>query len=540
MTPRSHRSLALTCLAATGIAYHSLLRWNPNPGAETHLGDWLFSSEETTPQIYFLLAAALAFRNRRALRERMNGAGAPRLGLASLALGAAAYAWGHYTAAPDLLLVSFALVSLGAALSWFGPGFAAAWSIPCLVLAFAYPVPAVLANQIFYPLRLWTADQAAALLTLSGFSVFQEGNMIYGTDVAAHVIDSCSGLRAMEILTLAALFYVHWSPANRLRGWLLVALAPLVAYGFNLLRVCFIVRDPTSDLAATHTVQGWLTFLGALAAIVALDRLLGRLLPERPRAPLAPPRPVAQRESAMRAFERASERAGARSIATAALLVALALIAVAAPRWAPSGAEAGEMHGPWVSPTLALPLEMDGWAMREAIPLDVEYLWPVQFTSFASQPYSRDAVIVDLFVGEDDRRRRDRSLLSRKNALPGRGWEIESRSRAELEAAGVSVERVIARSGQRRIITYCWYEGIDGLGLEGLRALLATDQSPLRREQPARAIRIGTRIGAGASGVAEGERVLREFARALASSRDGTGAFMRSANAASNASGRRG
>jgi EpsI family protein len=198
------------------------------------------------------------------------------------------------------------------------------------------------------------------------------------------------------------------------------------------------------------------------------------------------------------------------------------------------------MRDPRVGPTLALPLEMDGWLMREAIPIDVEYLWPVQFTRYASRPYSRDAVIVDLFVGEDDRLRRDRSLLSPKNALPGRGWEVESRSRVELEAAGVPVERVIARSGQRRIVTYCWYEGLDGFGLEALRALLATDQSPLRREQRARAIRIATRIGTGAPGVGEGERVLREFARALASSRDATGAFTRSAQAASDPSARRG
>jgi EpsI family protein len=127
-----------------------------------------------------------------------------------------------------------------------------------------------------------------------------------------------------------------------------------------------------------------------------------------------------------------------------------------------------------------------------------------------------DGVTVDLFVGYADRRDRNSSLLSPKNALPGRGWEVEDRSFARLDAWDRQVARVVARSGSRRILTYHWYEGTDSVALEALRALFATDQSPLWRSQRPRVIRIGTWVGVGALEEAEADRNLQAFAGALA------------------------
>jgi hypothetical protein len=79
----------------------------------------------------------------------------------------------------------------------------------------------------------------------------------------------------------------------------------------------------------------------------------------------------------------------------------------------------------------------------------------------------------------------------------------------------------VARSGQRRILTYHWYEGMDSVALEALRALFATDQSPLWRSQRPRVIRIGTPVGVGALEEAEADRKLRAFASALATALPG-------------------
>jgi hypothetical protein len=58
---------------------------------------------------------------------------------------------------------------------------------------------------------------------------------------------------------------------------------------------------------------------------------------------------------------------------------------------------------------------------------------------------------------------------------------------------------------------------MDTVAREALRALFATDQSPLWRSQRPRVIRIGTRVGGvGALEEAEAERKLQAFAGALA------------------------
>ena len=56
---------------------------------------------------------------------------------------------------------------------------------------------------------------------------------------------------------------------------------------------------------------------------------------------------------------------------------------------------------------------------------------------------------------------------------------------------------------------------MDSLALESLRALFATDQSPLWRSQRPRVIRIGTPVGVGALEEAEADRRLVAFAGLL-------------------------
>ncbi len=131
--------------------------------------------------------------------------------------------------------------------------------------------------------------------------------------------------------------------------------------------------------------------------------------------------------------------------------------------------------------------------------------------------YERDGDEVSVFIGYDHHRSRGHSLLSPKNAVPRRGWEIEERSSVSLESVEARVERVVARSGFAQVLTYHWYEGTDGLASETLRALLASDQSPFRRSQPARVIRVATALGSTPPARMEDEAKLRAFATLLVS-----------------------
>jgi len=523
---RAQRFLRITAVVVGCLAYWRLLLWGPtwHPGLLT---TWFFFPDDPFPQLIFLVTAALVYRRWESLRSAMRFRGSPALAALPLLAGSSLFVWGHYVGALDLVLVSFMLVSIGVGLLWFGVRFARELAIPCVVLAFAFPVPGVVTNQIIYVVRLWTTGHAAALMQLVGIPVLREGNMIIGSTVTAQVIDSCSGLRSMQILTLAAIFYVSWFPARRLRQVLLIILAPAIAYLFNLLRVSMIAVAPTSEFSTAHTLQGLMIFFGAISCLIVADRIFGLLLPGGPKIDAASRpleaggeterrlQPEAERESGgetepesaapPQGFANAKGRLGAASLA--ALAAAMFGISIWMPAW-------NALESDHLIPA-ELPAELDGWAKTEEVPFDNGFLWTVRYSKHDYWIYERNGDRVSVFIGYDDRGKRRRSFLSPKNALPRRGWEIEEWNSASLESVDARVERVVARSGSAQILTYHWYEGTDGLASEILRALLATDQSPFRRSQPARVIRVVITLGPTPLARTEAEAKLRAFVSSL-------------------------
>ena len=501
MSLRAQRSLGVASIVVAALAYRQLLFWNPGSILLPPFQAWLVLPSGTSPQLILALVAALLYRKRERLREAVQAHGPPALAILPLLGGFSLFIWGHYVEASDLILVSFVLVSLGASLLRFGVRFARELALPLVVLLFAIPLPAVLTNQAFFFLQLWIARHATALLSLMGFPVFREGSMIYGAGVPTMVIDSCSGLRFAEILTLVAILYVAWFPARRARGVLLVALAPAIAYVFTLARACLMIVNPTSPVSGLHTLQGVLVFPGALLCLVLVDRVLCHLLPSLERQDELGP--------TTEPLGTTSSNGGPWAVALATLLVSLFGVSVWMPRWSPPET------GPPAS--ISLPLELNGWRQGRGLPLDQLFLATLEFSTYSQRRFQRDDERVSVFIGLDDRTRRLRSLLSPKNAFPGRGWEVQEWGSVTLDPCGVPAEKVLARSDarQRHMLSYHWYEGTDGLVLETLRALLATEQSPFARLEPARVIRVATVFRPTPGASAQAEARLHRFACSL-------------------------
>ncbi|HXV36667.1 MAG TPA: EpsI family protein [Myxococcota bacterium] len=512
------------------LAFWRLALWVPERQL-TPVDAWLFHTVDPFPQAIFAISAAIAYRRREALRGAMQPRGCGWLAAPPLLLGVALFGWAHFVAATDLQLVSLLLLAPALGSLWHGAPFARALALPLLVLAFAYPLPAVLTNQAFYALRLAVAEHAVWLLQLVGIPALREGNVIYNPRAVVQIVDTCSGLRSIETLSLAALFYVGWFPARRARQVLLVLVAPLIGYLFNLIRICVMTLEPTSEFSAAHTLQGWLVFLGAIACLIAVDRVLGRLLPVRPAADRAERDARAAHPAAPRALRGETAGAsepdgapivdpagslpncalsprvgGARSLALLAL--AMLGISIGMPRWSPPPT-------PVLAP-LAIPAELAGWERDGSIEVDGAYFWTVHFVRSDYVRYRRAADEISLFVGYDDLLSRGRSLLSPKNALPSRGWEVEQRSRVSIDGIAARVERVVAHSLTSRVVTYHWYEGIDSFALETLRAMFAIEQSPFRRSVLPRVIRVSAVERAASQARERREADLRTFAVAVA------------------------
>jgi EpsI family protein len=425
--------------------------------------------------------------------------GSPLAALPLLGAGLALFLWGHHVAAPDLLLISFLAFCLGSALLLFGARFAGELTLPILFLAFAIPFPGVLNNHVTFALQLMNAGVSAWLLNGVGFSVVQEGDMLYFADGTLQVIETCSGLRSMVVLAMVAVGLAGWSPASRLHLVALVASSIGIAWAVNLVRIVVLVLIPELEEPATHAVQGAALFLVGSMAVSAVDAGL------RSRARCGA-RPAAGVDPHSAGAESGEPGRLWRAAVLAVLLGTMLGASLWLPRWSP--AEARE------TPRVSLPERIADWEAIEALKPDARFLGTVRLLRKDYRRYRRGDETVDVFVAYDDRLRRGRSLLSPKHAVPGSGWYVDSRTPAEQGPDGPRVEVVSARTGPRRICALHWYLGADPLLLEFLRALMATDQSPLRRPGGAWVARLSTPV-ASAEGEERAEERLREFARLL-------------------------
>jgi len=490
--------VALIALAV--LSYRELLWWDPSAPGLPDVGWFFFGVRDTAPQIVFAIAALLLCQRRGRLAQALGREGSPLLALPLLGTGFALFLWAHYVAAPDLLLVSFLPFCLGSALLLFGARFSGEMTLPILFLAFAIPIPGVLTNQIVFPLQLWNAELVAQLVSIAGTPVVQEGDMLYLADRSFEIIETCSGFRSIVVLTMLAVGLVCYSPARRLHLALLVASACAIAYCLNAARVFTVVLYPESEESATHALQGAVLFLCGGAALWAVDAVLRRWLRGRGASARAPDPAAAGQES------RHSGRVE-HAVALTLLLGSMLGASIWMPRWSPP--ESREFA------RVGLPREIGGWEAIETLKSDQAYLGSVHLQRQRYRRYQRGGETVSAFLGYEDRLSRSRSMLSPKNVFSGRGWEAEEHVLVEFGPEGFPGAMVVARSRATRVLSFYWYQGIEGLGTEVLRAWLAADRSFLRRPTGALLIRLSTELPPTRAERSRAEARLRELAELL-------------------------
>jgi exosortase/archaeosortase family protein len=358
--------------------------------------------------------------------------------------------------------------ALGSAWLWRGAAAARVIRLPVAILVFAMPLPAPLSNELVFRLQIWTAELSGALLYALGIPHFVAGERILRTEYTFSVIESCSGMRSMETLTLVTILMMDLFRRGTLHAWLVVLAAPPVAFGLNGLRALLLIVNPHSQIAAIHTLQGVAILLTGLVALFLWDGLLERLLPQRARpAAGAPP-------------ASAAPAGGARPLAVTGLLALAVAASFGLPPWQPPPPLAGD-----AAQRLAA-----GIGISRALEVDRGFLGSVGFqqTFRRSVPWERRDL--ELFVGMGRRASRVRSPLSPKSGLPGSGFVVEEQRTERLEPGGRAAVVRVLRSGSQRWLVYHWYEGAQAFPAEVLRTLLALDRSPWRHPEEILAIRL--------------------------------------------------
>ena len=182
-----------------------------------------------------------------------------------------------------LLLAGLVIQLLG--WNWLG-----AMAFPWAFLLLMIPIPAILFNQVAFPLQLLAAQMATGLLSLLGVPVLREGNVIQLASMSLEVVEACSGIRSLVSLLTLALIYGYLLEPRVWRRVLLALAAIPIAVMANAVRVMGTgllgeYWNPDKAQGFFHEFSGWVIFVLSLGMLFAFHTLMQKIGPKRAEKP---------------------------------------------------------------------------------------------------------------------------------------------------------------------------------------------------------------------------------------------------------------
>ncbi len=181
----------------------------------------------------------------------------------------------------ELFFSRISLVLLLAGIVWtlYGVALLREIRFAFFVLCLGIPIPAVVFNQITFPLQLMASKAAGAILPLLGVPVLQQGNVIQLASMQLEVAEACSGIRSLLSLFAVAVLYGYLTEKTT-RNRVILALASIpIAVLANMARITgtgLIVQywDPEKALGFFHEFSGLLMFVVSLVCLELVRQLL--------------------------------------------------------------------------------------------------------------------------------------------------------------------------------------------------------------------------------------------------------------------------
>ncbi|MEQ1883819.1 MAG: exosortase/archaeosortase family protein [Bryobacteraceae bacterium] len=205
-------------------------------------------------------------------------------GLAIMAWGGIQGYVGMLGAELFLQRTSFLVTLLGLLLVAGGVALVKELLFPLLLLPFMIPIPAVIYNQITFPLQLFASRVAEFALGLMGIPVLRDGNVLELASQKLSVVEACSGIRSLLSLTFLSLVYAYFFDSKVWMRWTLLVLTVPIAIVANSGRVTItgVLSEINPELAQGffHSLEGWIIFLIALVMLVGTHAAIRRISPQ--------------------------------------------------------------------------------------------------------------------------------------------------------------------------------------------------------------------------------------------------------------------
>lgn len=177
---------------------------------------------------------------------------------------------------------SFVISIIGAVLLLGGSRYLKIFAFPLFLLFFMIPIPAVIYNQITFPLQLFASRVAEATIEALQIPVIREGNVLVLAQQSLNVVDACSGIRSLLTLTFLSLVYGYFFEK---RSWVRVVLffstipiAIIANAGRVSLTGVAVQFNPSLSEGFAHEAEGWVIFMVAAAILLLFHQALVRVL----------------------------------------------------------------------------------------------------------------------------------------------------------------------------------------------------------------------------------------------------------------------
>ena len=181
----------------------------------------------------------------------------------------------------ELFLSRFSLLILlaGGIVLFCGWTYFRALLFPWAFLVLMIPIPAILFNQITFPLQLLASRVSGVVLPLLGVPVLREGNVINLPAMALEVAEACSGIRSLMSLVTLAIIYGYLMEKRVWMRWVLALASVPIAVAANSVRIIgtgLLVQywDPEKAEGYFHASWGWIIFVVSLMMLYGLHGLI--------------------------------------------------------------------------------------------------------------------------------------------------------------------------------------------------------------------------------------------------------------------------
>jgi len=188
----------------------------------------------------------------------------------------------------ELFLTRVSMIGLtaGSIVFLLGWGALRVLAFPVALLLLMIPIPALIFNQIAFPLQLLASQVGETALRSLGVPVLREGNVIVLANTSLEVAEACSGIRYLiSLLTLGIVYGYFCDPRAGVRIAIALSTIP-IAIASNGIRVAGTgiaahYVGPEAAAGFFHTFSGWLMFIAAFLMLFVVVRLIVFVAPRR-------------------------------------------------------------------------------------------------------------------------------------------------------------------------------------------------------------------------------------------------------------------